>query len=108
MMNREELNSFVDRVNTMKFINIDDLYAKIDIVKKRYLEFNYDEKEVYKWYFFYQLCLLKFKSFKSKKYIKDLFWNYINDNCSFKEIEDIYNEFCEYRDVSYKFDKNNA
>ena len=60
-----------------------------------------DEREIYKWYFFYQLCMLKWRS-QDRKYIKDAFWDYLHDNEKDSEINRLYLEFCIYRDNQYK------
>lgn len=93
------LTNFMLKINEMQFIDIDELYHNIVKIKKMYNSslINDDERRIYKWYFFNQLCLLRWKSKISKKYIKDSMWNYINDIENKHNIDIIYKEFCEFR-----------
>lgn len=96
-MKEKQMEEFMSKFKYMTFVGVDDLFIKKQVIRREYLTLNYFEKEIYKWYFFYQLCLLKWRN-KEKKPIKDYFWNYINGERTEKEINALYMEFCNYRD----------
>ena len=90
------MNEFMIKIVDMQFVNADDLYVKKAIIKEKYKQLNYEEKEMYKWYFFYQLCILK-------NPLKTLFWNYINSKSDkTKKLNEEYIKFCEIRDKRAK------
>ena len=82
---------------TMRFVSIDDLFIKKKKIKSEYQSLTFEEKEIYKWYFFYQLSLVRWRT-KDKVSIKDAFWDYLNDNAEFDKINSIYIEFCNYKE----------
>lgn len=99
MLSKEAKEVF-SRLDDMSFISIDDLFIKKTQIRKKYEYLEYYEKEIYKWYYFYQLCMIRWRN-KEKKEIKQLFWEYINGKCNDREINEIYVEFCTYRDKSF-------
>ena len=64
------LDNFMFKIEHITFENIDDLYSKRDKIRKNYANLELNEKRIYKWYFFYQLCLLK-------NPLKKIAWEYI-------------------------------
>lgn len=68
-------NKLLEPINDMLFLTPNDLYNKIDDIKQRYYELDKDYKNIYKWFFFYQLCLLK--DTKDNP-VKSNLWSYIN------------------------------
>lgn len=93
------LDNFMRKIYKMQFIDTDELYHNIDTIKEMYNGelLNNDEKMIYKWYFFNQLCLLRWKSKYSGKYIKDTMWHYINNIESKENVTLLYKEFCAFR-----------
>lgn len=85
------------KIDKMRFVGIDDLFVKKQSIRERYENLTFFEKEVYKWYFFHELCLLKWKN-QEKQSLKETFWEYLNGKTSSKEVNKLYVEFCEYRD----------
>lgn len=86
------MSEFMIKIKDMRFLNADDFYVKKAIIKEKYKKLDYDDKEMYKWYFFYQLCMLK-------NPLKTLFWNYLNSkNDNSKKLNEEYIKFCEKRD----------
>lgn len=86
------MNEFMIKIQDMRFLNADDFYVKKAIIKEKYKNLDYDSKEMYKWYFFYQLCMLK-------NPLKTLFWNYLNNKKDHTEkMNEEYIKFCEKRD----------
>lgn len=83
----------------MRFLDLDDFFIKKVSIKQKYEELDYNQKEIYKWYFFYQLCLVKYRNIE-KKPIKDVFWDYLNGNANTFEANKLYLDFCIARDSS--------
>lgn len=100
-MKYEGLETFMYSLDDMQFISLDDFFIKKKKIKEKFDKMSYFEREIYKWYFFYQLCLVKWKS-KDGKYIKESFWSYLCDRENDNEINRLYLEFCIFRDNQYK------
>lgn len=63
------------------FLDVDDLFRRIKDIRQGYLSLEKGVQRVYKWYFFYQLCLLK-----KADNLKGSMWSYLNsldENCEF-------------------------
>ena len=81
---------FLLEINDMRFTTVDDLFIKKVHIKERIAELDKEYLELYKWYFFYQLCMLK-------EPLKTLMWDFV---CGYDNIVDLTNEyrlFCEKR-----------
>jgi len=79
------------------FKDIDDLYNKKLEIREKYALLDYPTKQIYKWFFYYQLCLLK-------NPLKRLLWEYIsgiNDISVFVNLTYEYKKFCEKRNKMY-------
>ena len=59
-------------IESIEFTEVDEFYEKKDYIKQKYQELDMEAKEIYKWYFYFQLCLLK-------NPLKELLWTYINN-----------------------------
>jgi len=64
------MNEYLQKINGIRFEGIDDLYIKKGFIKSEFKKMSIECKELYKLYFFYQLCICKYK-------IKSVFWDYI-------------------------------
>ena len=82
---------FMKDIEDARFMGIDDLFIRKDKIRRSFAMFDMPTKEIYKWYFFYQLCLIKDP-------LKSEIWEYVcgKDNKQFVEYE--YEAFCERRD----------
>ena len=56
--------------NDLTFLGVDDLYRKIEIVRENYQKLDFSLQRFYKWYFFYQLCIVNYS-------LKSVLWTYI-------------------------------
>ena len=94
------IDEFMIKIDNIRFLNIDECYQNRQYIKENFQKLNDNEKEMYKWYFFYQLCLLK-------NPLKSLMWDYLHtDNYKVSiELNYEYAKFCERRN-NLKFDKN--
>lgn len=84
------INEFINKIEGMQFFYVDDFYLKKEQIKDKYESLSYEEKSVYKWYFFYQLCFVKGK-------MKSLLWDYVNGKKENAEIDKEYNLYCKRR-----------
>lgn len=85
----------------LAFIGVDDLYRNIKQVRIGYLSLEKGVQNVYKWYFFYQLCIAKDVGLKSAM------WTFINcsdeasDN-NYAQVVEKYTLFDERRNNLFK------
>ena len=85
-------NKLLECIENIKFIDVNDLFDKIDFIKAKFMLLTPSYKEIYKYYFFYQLCLVR----ESKdNALKSIFWDYINGGGSRKDVEVSYSMFQE-------------
>ena len=82
---------FMQEINDARFMNIDDLFVRKNSIRQTFSMFDNPTKEMYKWYFFYQLCLLKDP-------LKSEIWEYICGKDNKQSVEYEYKFFCERRD----------
>lgn len=88
------MRDFFIIIKDMRFISVDDFFEKKDILINNYNKLDPDNKELYKWYFFYQLSILK-------NPLKRLMWEYLNgeehikDGVNLLDLE--YIRFCDDR-----------
>ena len=82
---------FMYEISNCRFMNVDDLFVRKESIRKEFAMFEQSTKEIYKWYFFYQLCLVK-------NPLKSAIWEYICGKNNSKEVEQEYAIFCERRD----------
>lgn len=91
------MNEFYNNVQGMIFKNVDDLYAKKMQIREKFATLDYPTKQIYKWFFYYELSLLK-------NPLKRLLWDFI---CGSKELSmqlelpKEYRKFCEKRKKIY-------
>lgn len=64
------MEGLIDSIREMGFLTVEELYEKKDEIKKKYQKSDKNTQRIYKWYFFYQLCVLDDK-------LKSLLWDYL-------------------------------
>ena len=87
------MEEFLELIKDIRFTEVDEFYRKKDYIKIKYQELDKSTKEVYKWYFYFQFCLLK-------NPLKELLWNYLNQEQDIflsVELDNQYNLFCNKR-----------
>lgn len=90
------MEDFLINIQMAQFISIDDFMLNRERIREEYNKLENSYKAVYKWYFFYQLCILKFKD-SNKNYLKDLSWMYLNNSNVEEDLLFCYKEFCASR-----------
>ena len=87
------MDEFLELIEDMRFTEVDDFFKRKEYIKYKYQELDKSTKEVYKWYFYFQFCLLK-------NPLKELLWNYLNgeeDLFFISELNNQYRIFCNKR-----------
>ena len=79
-------------IECIRFENVDELFVKKASIRDKYMNLDHKIKELYKWYFFYQLCLVK-------NPLKELLWDYLNGKDVSNKLNMAYIEFCNKRDA---------
>ena len=98
------MEEFYQSVQELMFIDVDDLYKKKMQIREKYEELDYPTKQIYKWFFYYQLCLLR-------NPLKRLLWDFISGSNELSmqlDLPNEYKKFCEKRKKIYpsvEFDK---
>lgn len=64
------MEEILERIKKARFITTDEVYANREEIRKVVQLYDLDTLEVYKWYFFFQLCLLK-------NPLKSMLWDYL-------------------------------
>ena len=85
--------AFMEEIQGVRFISVDDFMKRKDEIKAKVRNFSANTREVYKWYFYHQLCWLPQKQFK----LKDLMWEYVNGERVAIELAHQYRIFCKKR-----------
>lgn len=99
-MGNSLIKDFMEEIRDMRFIGIDDLFVKKNDVRCKFKELSDEYKELYKWYFFYQLCLLK-------NPLKSNMWNYVIGENNVIVLDEAYNSFCVRREKLANLTKSN-
>lgn len=90
-MENKIVNIFMKEIQDIRFENIEDLYKNRNELREKYQKLDKDYKEMYKWYFFYQLCIVRTLE------IKRVLWYYLNSDGNDlglnKSIIEEYNKF---------------
>ena len=94
------MTEFLEQIKDIRFTEVDEFYKRKDEIKEKYQELDDETKEIYKWYFYFQFCLLK-------NPLKEMFWTFLNMNCDIYFMADMSNEyrlFCRKRNKMYESD----
>lgn len=64
------MEGIIQEIQEIEFSTVEELYEKKDIIREKYKKLDYNTGRIYKWYFFYQLCVLDYD-------FKSTMWDYI-------------------------------
>ncbi len=67
------MKEIMEKIGTITFETIDEVYEDRVRYRNAVLLLDQDTLEIYKWYFYHQLCLLTQKQYE----LKDLMWEYL-------------------------------
>lgn len=93
------MNEFYASVQELMFKDVDDLFSKKVEIREKFANLDYPTKQIYKWFFYYQLCLLR-------NPLKRLLWEFIsgsNELLIQLELSQEYKKFCEKRNKIYPY-----
>lgn len=90
------MSEFLILIDDIRFVGIDDFMKNKDYIKEKFNTFDLDTREIYKWYFFYELSLLK------DGILRECCWDYLHDIDTYYKgkkitLEERYLEFCNKR-----------
>ena len=85
------IDEFMNSIEDMRFRDVDDLFIKKANIRKLYGLLEFNNQEMYKWYFFYQLCLLR-------EPLRTCIWEYVIGKDNVNELNIAYINFCNKRD----------
>lgn len=85
------MKEILEAIAELEFIDTDECYQSKKILREKYALLTKDQKKIYKWYFFYQLCILKYP-------LKNALWCYIVGEDNLNKVEEEYIKFCEKRE----------
>lgn len=86
------MEEILERIKKARFLTTDEIYSRRKEIRETVQEFDVDTLEIYQWYFFKQLCLLK-------NPLRDMLWDYlVLDNIGDKEEDDLMLEYMNYKD----------
>ena len=88
------MREFIIKTMEMRFLDLDEFMRRRKTIREKYKELNQDEREVYKWYFFYQLCMLR-------EPLKTLTWEYTIGMNVDNRLKEEYNKFLEKKRKLY-------
>ena len=91
------MEEIYQNIQELMFKDVDDLYLRKIQIREKFAQLDYPTKQIYKWFFYYQLCFLR-------NPLKRLLWDFI---CGSKELKmqlnlpKEYKKFCEKRKRMY-------
>lgn len=83
------MRDFLEEIQDIRFVDPKDFFNRKNQIKEKYQELSKEKKEIYKWYFYFQLCLLK-------NPLKELFWSFLNQECDMFFMSNLVNEYYLY------------
>jgi len=86
----EYMREIMIKIGKISFSSFDEIYEKKDKAREMYKNFDQDTKEVYKWYYYHQLCIMKCSK---KEPLKDYLWLYIAGVNNLSVLKKEYNKF---------------
>ena len=93
VVKRSRMKEIMENIGVISFTSVDEIYNMKDKAREVYANLSMDAKEVYKWYFYKQLCLLSTR----KSNLKDYMWLYICGKPIENKLEEEYEKFCNKR-----------
>lgn len=90
------MKEILERIKKARFLTTDELYENRKAIRKEVQRFDIDTLEIYKWYFFFQLCLLK-------NPLKEKLWHYlVKEDLNVFEESDLNVEYRHYKEKCQK------
>lgn len=64
------MEGLIDSIKGIEFDSVEGLFDRKDEIRSKFQKMDKNTQRIYKWYFFYQLCLLDYE-------LKSLLWDYL-------------------------------
>lgn len=64
------MEGLIDSIRGIEFDSVEGLFDRKDEIRSKFQKMDKNTQRIYKWYFFYQLCLLDYE-------LKSLLWDYL-------------------------------
>ena len=94
------MKEILERIEKARFTTTDEVFLNRKKIRKYVQSFDLDTLQVYKWYFFFQLCLLK-------NPLKEKLWDYIvKERITIHEETDLVFEYRHYKEKCQKIMQN--
>lgn len=74
------MKEIMELIQPITFVRIEEVYQNRKQFREIYQRLPEDAQEIYKWYFYHQLCLLTQKQYE----LKDLMWEYLSNHLNKK------------------------
>lgn len=84
------MKEIMEKIGKISFVSFDEIYEMRDLARKAYSLFDQDTREVYKWYYYHQLCIMKCSK---KEPLKDYLWLYISGINNLTKLKKEYDKF---------------
>lgn len=93
MVENNLIKAFIDEIRDIRFLSVDDFMKRKEFIRSKFSFLDESSKEIYKWYFYHQLCCLPQQQFE----LKDLMWMYVNNERVELDLALKYKIFCQKR-----------
>lgn len=93
MERKKLMDVFMQEISEIRFNDIDDYFRKKEVIKEKLQTLDVNSKQIYKWYFYHQLCMLGQKQYE----FRDLMWRYVIGENVLLDLMLCYRLFCEKR-----------
>lgn len=75
------MKEIMEKIGQISFESFEEIYNMRDKAREFYKNFDDETKEIYKWYYYHQLCIMKCSK---KEPLKDYLWSYIVEKDNIK------------------------
>ena len=93
------MKEIMEKIGLITFITIDEVYENRQKFRDIFLRLDQEAQEIYKWYFYHQLCLLSQKQYE----LKDLMWLYL---CGENVELDLHHEYRKYIEKKKRYSQS--
>lgn len=102
-MKENVMDLFMKNISDIRFETVEELFNKKKYIRENYQKLDRNCQEIYKWYFFAQLCVVR------RLQLKRAFWYYINsDGEDFGTNKYVFDEYHKFIQEKRRICKKNA
>lgn len=101
-MKENVMDLFMKSISDIRFETVEELFSKKKYIRENYQKLDKNCQEMYKWYFFAQLCVVR------RLQLKRAFWYYINsDGEEYSTNKYVFDEYHKFIQEKRRVHKNN-